>query len=132
LQDFLSRWFPVVLRAVVVLALAPSAFSKFLQYGASVDMFEGWGIPAPSLMVVVVGFFEVAAVFALILGLLGRLASVPMLVIMPVAMITASVNPLNVLVFLGCLGIALLGTGALSLWRPEDRVVPPLSTTGAP
>jgi hypothetical protein len=62
-------------------------------------------------------------VVASLLGIAGRSASVPVIVIMLVAFVTAGPSGGNVMVFVGSLGILLLGTGPLSLWRPEDALV---------
>ena len=73
-------------------------------------------------MVVVAGF-EAVASLALLLGFAGRLACIPVVAIMFVAMLTAGVAPSNVIVLVVALDIILLGTGAYSLWAPEKRLV---------
>lgn len=118
-----SSWLPIPLRIIVVLLLAPSALFKFVDYSASVEGFVGLGIPASEIMVLAVGAFETIAVVALSLGVAGRLACVPVVAIMVVAMTTAGFAPSNMAVLVGALGLILLGTGACSLWRPEDRLV---------
>ncbi len=117
------RWLPLVFRFLVVWQLAWPALSKFVIYGSRVDHFRhDYGIPFPEVMVPVVGTFEMAMVIAALFGLAGRLAAVPMLVIMPVAMATGGINAGNVVVLVGVVGILLLGTGPLSLWEPEVPV----------
>lgn len=117
------RWLPIPTRIIVVLLLAPSALSKFVDYPASVEYFAGLGIPAPEIMVLVVGAFEAVAVVALSLGVAGRIACVPLLAIMVVAMTTAGIVPSNVAALVGALGITLLGTGPYSVYKPEDRLM---------
>lgn len=119
----ISSWLPIPLRVIVVLLLAPSALFKFVDYPTSVEGFAGIGIPAAEIIVLVVAAFEAIAVVALSLGVAGRIACVPVLVIMVVAMTTAGVAPSNVAVLVGTLGLILLGTGAYSLWKPEDRLL---------
>ncbi len=117
------RWLPLVFRFLVVWQLAWPALSKFVTYGSRVEHFRhDYGIPFPEGMAPVVGTFEMAMVIAALFGLAGRLAAVPMLIIMPVAMATGGINAGNVMVLVGIVGILLLGTGPLSLWEPEVPV----------
>ena len=118
-----TRFLPVVLRAVVALAVAAPATAKFLDYQGQVDFFVSLGIPQPELTVLLVGLVEVAALVMLVLGIAGRVAAAALVVVMVVAIVTAGANPLNVVVLLGSLGIVALGTGPYSLWQPEDEVV---------
>ncbi|WP_327053587.1 DoxX family protein [Halomicrococcus gelatinilyticus] len=118
-----TRFLPLVLRAVVAIVVATPATGKFLDYRGQVDFFASLGLPAPELTVVLVGAVEVAALVMLVLGFAGRVAAAALAVVMVVAIATAGVNPLNVVVLLGSLGIVALGTGPYSLWQPEDDVV---------
>lgn len=120
---FIRKWLPVGLRLLVVSQLALPALSKVFAYSRLVEDFTEWGIPAPEVMVIVVAFFELAAMAALLLGVAGRMASAPVVVIMVVAMVSAAPNLANGIVLVGCLGIIALGTGALSLWTPEDQLL---------
>jgi uncharacterized membrane protein YphA (DoxX/SURF4 family) len=121
--ELVWRWLPLVFRFLVVWQLAWPALSKFVIYGSRVEHFRhDYGIPFPEVIVPVVDTFETAMVIAALFGLAGRLAAVPMLVIMPVAMATGGINAGNVVVLVGCGGILLLGTGPLSLWGPAVPV----------
>ena len=121
--DVVWRWLPLVFRFLVVWQLAWPALSKFVIYGSRVEHFRhDYGIPLPGVMVPVVGTFEMAMVVAALFGLAGRLAAVPMLVIMPVAMATGGINEGNIMVLIGSVGILLVGTGPLSLWEPEAPI----------
>ncbi len=116
----LWRWLPLVFRALVLWQLTWPALSKFVIYGSRVEHFRhDYGIPFPEVMVPVVGTFETAMSVAALFGIAGRLAAVPMMAIMPVAMTTGGVNEGNIMVFIGSVGILLWGTGPLSLWDPE-------------
>lgn len=89
----LWRWLPLVFRFLVVWQLAWPALSKFVIYGSRVEHFRhDYGIPFPEAMVPMVGTFELAMVVAALFGVGGRLAAVPMLVIMPVAMATGGLT----------------------------------------
>lgn len=122
-MEVVWRWLPLVFRFLVVWQLAWPALSKIVIYGSRVEHSRhDYGIPFSEVMVPVVGTFEMAMVIAALFGLAGRLAAVPMLVIMPVAMATGGINAGNVVVLVGVVGILLLGTGPLSLWEPEVPV----------
>lgn len=121
-RDVVNEYLPVLLRAVVVVALALPAFAKFFAYGEQVEMFAEWGIPAPAVMAPVVGVFEVAGLLAVLLGAAARIAALPLIVIMVVALAAAGVTVPALAVLLGSLGIAALGSGAFSLWKPEDQL----------
>ena len=113
-------WLPILFRILVAWQLAWPALSKFVLYDSRVEHFRhDYGIPFPEVMVPVVGAFEVIAVIAVLLGVAGRLASIPLVVIMLVAIARAGPEGGNLAVLLGSLGIMLLGTGPFSLWEPE-------------
>ncbi len=115
------RLWPLALRAIVLWQLTWPAASKFLIYEERVRDFEHHGIPNPAAWVPIVGTFEVIAVIAIALGIAARLACLPMLPIMAVAIATAGLESGNAMVLIGCVGIVLFGSGALSLWQPEER-----------
>jgi uncharacterized membrane protein YphA (DoxX/SURF4 family) len=116
-MDVLRRWTPLVFRAMVVWQLTWPALSKFVLYDSRVEHFRhDYGIPFPEVMVPVVGTFETAMVIAALFGLAGRLAAIPVIAIMLVAITTGGLNEGNVMILTGSVGILLLGTGPLSLW----------------
>ncbi len=128
----LWRWLPLVFRALVLWQLTWPALSKFVIYGSRVEHFRhDYGIPFPEVMVPVVGTFETAMSVAALFGIAGRLAAVPMMAIMPVAMTTGGVNEGNIMVFIGSVGILLWGTGPLSLWDPEWSLLRRAARRGA-
>lgn len=113
----LRRWLPLVFRLLVVWQLTWPALSKFVLYGSRVEHFRhDYGIYFPEVMVPVVGIFETVMVIACVFGIAGRFAAVPMMAIMPVAILTGGLNEGNIMVLTGSVGILLLGTGPLSLW----------------
>ncbi|WP_458209406.1 DoxX family protein [Haladaptatus sp. NG-SE-30] len=123
----LRRWLPLILRTLIVVIVAIPAITKFADYAGQVEFFTSLGIPAPEVMVLVVGFVEVASIVMLALGTAGRVAALALSVVMLVAIVTDGANPLNVTVLLASLAIIYLGTGPYSLWQPEDRYVSQVS-----
>ena len=117
-DDIAGGWLPVVLRGIVVLILTPPAVSKFLLYSDRAGNFAAYGIPAPEVTVLLVGFLQLFAVVTIAVGAAGRLGALVTVPVMLTAMVADAVNPFNVLVLVGCIGILLLGTGNYSLWEP--------------
>jgi hypothetical protein len=59
----------------------------------------------------------------LMLGLAGRLASLGLVISITANILAAGLQPGNALLLAMALGILFLGSGRLSIWRPEDRVL---------
>ncbi|SIR84077.1 putative oxidoreductase [Haladaptatus litoreus] len=118
----LRTWLPLVLRVLIALLVALPAAGKFLDYAGQVEFFTSLGIPAPELMVLVVGTVEAASAVMLLLGIAGRVAALALTSIMLVAIVTAGANPLNLTILLASLVVLALGTGPYSLWEPENRL----------
>lgn len=121
--EVLTRWLPIPLRVLVVALVVGPGIEKFASYGEVVGRFEGMGIPAPGLMVLASGAVELLAVAAAVLGL-GRLPFVALTGNMVVAVIASGPAPNAIAALAAALGLAVLGTGALSLWQPEARFLP--------
>lgn len=121
----LRKWLPLLLRILIAAIVTLPAVGKFLDYSGQVEFFASLGIPAPEILVLVVGTVEVASVVMLLLGLAGRVAALALVGVMLVAVITAGANPLNLTVLLASVGILYLGTGPYSLWNPDSRLWKP-------
>lgn len=108
-------WLPVGLRAVAAAALLPAGLVKFLDYGARAATFAELGVPAPELLVLVVGAVELVAALALAFGVGSRLAGLAVVPVMLGAIATVGVVPSNAVVLVSCLGIVALGPGPYTL-----------------
>jgi uncharacterized membrane protein YphA (DoxX/SURF4 family) len=106
---------------MVAALVAKPALSKFLTYGNSVAFFDAIGMPAPTLMVVVVGVIEVGAVVLLLIGVGERLAALSLIPVMLVAMLYVGPDWKNLSVLLGSLAILGLGTDSDSVsWSARN------------
>ncbi|MFO7322296.1 MAG: DoxX family protein [Chloroflexota bacterium] len=131
-RPLLTRWLPVILRAIAVVIIFPQMLNKFTNPELIAGYFQQLNIPAPEIMVYVVGIIELVAVISYALGAAGRWVAIIVIIEMVVAMLTAGPNQNNIIVFLCSVGIALLGTGALSLWKPaEPRLLREPETSGS-
>lgn len=78
---------PVLRIGIAALLLVPGA-SKFITYGTSVRFFESLGLPAPAVLVPIVGGIELVAAGLLLLDRRSWLAALLTVPIMVVAAIT--------------------------------------------
>ena len=109
------RWLPIPFRLGVVLVVGPAAVEKFLDYPGQVAFFEGLGVPAASVLVPIVGLAELTAVVAIGLGLYGRIAAVPLSIMMISAILFGGPNAANVSALLSAFVVAARGTGPYSI-----------------
>ena len=120
------QWFaPLLGRLAVGLVFMSTGWGKVHSIEKVTGFFTSLGIPAPHFHAILVGYSELLCGTALVVGLLTRLATIPLIVSMTVAILTAKRPELhNVFDLVGfdeftylivLVMIALLGPGALSL-----------------
>lgn len=117
--DRLREWGPIPLRIFLVVLVVPGS-QKLLNYGSQVDFFAELGIPAPELLVPLVGVIELTAATLIAFGIAGRLGAALMVPVMLVAMATAEVNAFNTAVLVASLGILVVGTGRYSVTTERE------------
>jgi putative oxidoreductase len=128
--DILGRlqWLaPLVGRLAVGLLFLSTGWGKVHSLDKVTHFFETLHIPAPGLNAVVVGYSELICGGLLVLGLFTRLATLPLVVSMIVAILTAKLDDLHGLFDLVgfdeftylcvLVMIAVLGPGSVSLDR---------------
>lgn len=88
--DFMA---PLLLRLYLVPILWMAGSKKFMNFTETAEWFGnaewGLGLPAPYLLVLLVALFETLGAMFLLLGFATRLISLPLMVIMVVAAVTA-------------------------------------------
>jgi putative oxidoreductase len=120
------RWLaPLLGRLAVGLLFMSTGWGKAHDIPKVTHFFETLGIPAPGLNAVVVAFSELIGGSLLVVGLFTRLATVPLIVSMIVAILTAKLGDLHGLFDLVgfdeftylvvLVMIAIIGPGAVSL-----------------
>jgi putative oxidoreductase len=113
---------------------------KLTNLGPTAETFAGWGVPVPAASAVLAGTAEAVCGLALLVGLFSRLATVPLIIVMTVAYLTAHVNEVASLAdfvkappftyLMACLIVLIFGPGAFSMdeflsrWRPERSPKP--------
>ncbi len=122
------RWVALLLgRLSVGLLFTSTGWGKVHSIPKVTAFFEHLGIPAPGFNAVLVGYSELVCGTLLVVGLLTRLATIPLMVSMVVAILTAKLSDLHGLfdlvgfdefTYLCVLVIiAIIGPGAASLDR---------------
>ena len=125
---------PLVARIVVGWIFLWSGWGKFMVLPQMIENFRGWGIPYPELLTPFVASVEFLGGILLLVGLLTRIAAVPLMIIMVVAVISAKgadVDSLETLLgfeeasyFAMFLWLAIAGPGPISIdhfLQPRDR-----------
>ena len=126
----------VLVRALVGLVFASEGVQKFLVPAAlGVGRFAKIGIPAPEVLAPFVGVVEIACGLLVLVGLATRLAAVPLIIDILVAIATTKIPMLlhqgawaaaheartDVCMLLGSICLLLAGAGPLSLDAVLDR-----------
>ena len=131
----------VLIRLMVGSVFLSEGIQKFLLPDeAGAGRFAKIGLPSPELLAPLVGGFEIVCGVLILAGLLTRLAAIPLLVIMGVALYTTKIPILmkngfwkmahesrtDFSMMLGALFLLLVGAGAWSLdsWL-QNRSAPP-------
>jgi putative oxidoreductase len=120
------KWLaPLLGRLAVGLLFMSTGWGKVHSIPKVTEFFESLHIPAPGLNAVVVGYSELVGGTLLVVGLATRLAALPLIVSMVVAILTAKLPDLhNVFDLVGfdeftylvvLVMIAIIGPGAVSL-----------------
>jgi putative oxidoreductase len=123
----------VLIRLVVGLVFLSEGIQKFLYPGQlGVGRFTKIGIPAPDVLAPMVGGFEIVCGLLVVLGLVTRLAAIPLICIMLVAIATTKIPILmksgfwsmaheartDFAMLLGSLFLLIVGAG---LWSLDAR-----------
>src|SRR5208283_3630374 len=122
------RWLaPLLGRLGVGLLFLSTGWGKVHSIAKVTAFFESLGIPAPGFNAVLVGYTELIGGALLVLGLATRLATVPLIVSMVVAILTAKIGDLhNVFDLVGfdeftylvvLVMVAIIGPGEVALDR---------------
>ncbi|MDP9036664.1 MAG: DoxX family protein [Myxococcota bacterium] len=91
-----AQWVaPLIGRLGVGLVFLSTGWGKVHNLEKVTRFFEGLGIPAPAFNAVLVGYTELLCGGALVLGLFTRLATIPLMVSMIVAILTAKRSDLH-------------------------------------
>ena len=105
---------PLVARVTVGWVFLWSGWGKLNDLPTVIENFVGWGIPFPHILAPFVSIVEFLGGLLLLLGLFTRLAAVPLIIVMIVAILTAKRAEIDSLETL--LGFDEVAYMALFLW----------------
>jgi CDP-diacylglycerol---glycerol-3-phosphate 3-phosphatidyltransferase len=114
---------PILLRLLAIILIL-AELNRFL------GLYSGWlsGQLAPRLPQSQTGFLLLIALQSVVLvtlalGVSGRVAAIVGLCLLGIQQLFASLTPAQIALALLYTAILYLGTGALSLWKPEDQLI---------
>jgi putative oxidoreductase len=91
LGEKFSHWFLLAIRLFWGIQFALGGWAKLQNLKATTEFFGKVGIPYPDFHANLVGYVELIGGLALAVGLLSRIASIPLIITMIVALFTAHV-----------------------------------------
>lgn len=121
-RTVLLRWVPVPARAVTVLSLVAEVSRKSVRLPAQAMLFQQAGLPFGERTVGLFLILEVLGALLIGLGIAGRAAAFVLLFPVGFTIVAAGLTDGSAVLLSGVLTVVILGTGAFSLWQPEDRI----------
>jgi CDP-diacylglycerol--glycerol-3-phosphate 3-phosphatidyltransferase len=116
-------WLPVLLRLVLAAVVFGSAIAGAGGAPAWTALFALPGSPSAPWAGIGLGLLVAVASAMLVLGVAGRLAALGLLVAACSAILARGLDAGNGLALACTIAIMLLGSGAYSIWRPEDALL---------
>jgi hypothetical protein len=121
-RTVLLRWVPVPARAVTVLSLVAEVSMNAGRLSARAVLFQQAGLPFGERAVGLFLILEGLGALLIGLGIAGRAAASILLFPIGFTIVAAGLTRDARLLLSGILTVLILGTGAYSLWQPEDRI----------
>jgi len=123
LQAIVGDWAPVLLRLAILFLSAGPISQRIINYPQQVDFYTARGMPSAEVGVLILAMLEAITVGLLLLGISGRATAVVALLVLGFNQIFASLTSSQILLMIACTIILFTGTGAFSLWTPENRII---------
>jgi CDP-diacylglycerol--glycerol-3-phosphate 3-phosphatidyltransferase len=121
-RTVLLRWVPVPARAVMVLSLVAGVSTNAGRLSARAMLFQQAGLPFGERTVGLFLILEVLGALLIGLGIAGRAAAFVLLFPVGFTIVAVGLTDGSAVLLSGVLTVVILGTGAFSLWQPEDRI----------
>ena len=118
-----SFYVPPVLRLIftVCMLILIGQIDNLAQPTDWVALFTSWHVALPEIVASFLAIMGLVAMIMITLGAMGRIMAIIILFPLGFDMITTGPNGVNTIALSCVLLIMMLGTGALSLWQPEER-----------
>jgi len=118
-----TRWLPVLLRIGVV-AVMIGVFFPVLWSGPDRVQFFAWPrAPFPRLTAMAISLLIPVATLMVALGAAGRLAALGLVTATSANILAGGLHSYSGFLLVTTIALMLLGSGALSCWRPEDAIL---------
>lgn len=92
IYDFIETSGLFIVRLILAVVFVPAGWGKLQNLEQPISFFDSLGIPLPFIMAPMVGFLELACGVMLLFGVFTRLAALPLIPIMAVAILTAKMD----------------------------------------
>jgi CDP-diacylglycerol--glycerol-3-phosphate 3-phosphatidyltransferase len=116
-------WIPVGLRLAVVALMIGPLTNRLLGYPTQVAYYADLGMPYPWIGLAILSLFEACVMVLIFVGAGGRTSAILALGLLGIHQIFAPMTPVQVALAVFYTAIMYLGTGAYSLWMPEDHLI---------
>jgi CDP-diacylglycerol--glycerol-3-phosphate 3-phosphatidyltransferase len=123
LQHTITRHLPVLLRVIVLILLIEIALSETQSSAMLPRALTGHYSSYPFIWIMAILIFQGIGGMLLALGAAGRIAALAVLFSKGLLLHFASLTYADLFLILCSAGLFFLGTGAYSLWKPEDRLI---------
>jgi CDP-diacylglycerol--glycerol-3-phosphate 3-phosphatidyltransferase len=118
----LLHWLPLILRLLVAVLMLGPLVRRFRFLPDQILLFANRGVPAPEMTLLVLVLLEVLVLCLILLGVSGRIAAILALLVSGANQIFTTLTPIQMALIVAYTAILFMGTGALSLWNPDQRL----------
>jgi CDP-diacylglycerol--glycerol-3-phosphate 3-phosphatidyltransferase len=118
----LLRWSPVLLRLLIAALMLGPLLQRLRFLPHQILRYFDGGLPAPEMTLLALGLLEVLILGLLVLGVSGRVSAILALLLTGVNQVFTALTPNQLALIVLYCAIVFMGTGALSLWNPDERL----------
>lgn len=122
-QGPLSRWLPVALRVTIGLAAVGPLWARIAHYPDLLASYSAGGMWWLEILLPALIGLEALVVALVVVGAAGRTAAIVGLGLIGIHQPFVGLPPAHLVLLLAYSAILFLGTGHLSLWKPEEWLI---------
>jgi CDP-diacylglycerol---glycerol-3-phosphate 3-phosphatidyltransferase len=122
-KQFFLRWLPLSLRIVIFTLTISIALTSLLNSPPQPDLHTRFGLPAQEFSLAILIILYLIVPLMLLFGLAGRAAALTGLILIGISQNFTPLTSVQMLLVIMLTAIFHLGTGSLSLWKPEDHLI---------
>lgn len=119
----MTGWLPLILRVGVLVVMVWLISSAFWSAPNLTALFAWPDLPSSGILATAIGLIAPLATLMLALGLAGRLAALGLVMAASIDILANGLYLYNGFLLTSTIALMLLGSGALSFWRPEDALL---------